>query len=347
MTATTNSTTPVEYPVLLRTCDVTIVGAGMVGMLLALLLQQQGLSVQVYERQGGVYPLPRAVAIAEDNLRLLDMIGLPYSKADLVAGDVFPWKDVNGNVIACIDNSIKSNALSDMHPTYLFCQPLLESALNLHCEARNIQLFRNWNFCRASARDEEGYRTLEFERPAFAIDVLQQVFFQHNARVRCKWVIGADGANSTVRAAANIGLTDLGFQHEWLVIDTFPPMEKLQEQRAFFAAKKAAATTAAADDNGENNKTSNAASLPSKPPLESAQICNPQRPTTAVSSGPRRHRWEFMRLPGESDETLLHPDTIWGLLRPYGVYSHETEIERAVVYRFQSKLYVLHDRSSF
>ena len=46
------------------------------------------------------------------------------------------------------------------------------------------------------------------------------------------------------------------------------------------------------------------------------QICDPARPTTMVSGGPGRRRWEFMRLPDESIEDLNSEATAWRLLAP-------------------------------
>ncbi len=34
------------------------------------------------------------------------------------------------------------------------------------------------------------------------------------------------------------------------------------------------------------------------------QICDPERPTTVVSGGTGRRRWEFMLLPGETKEQM-------------------------------------------
>lgn len=48
------------------------------------------------------------------------------------------------------------------------------------------------------------------------------------------------------------------------------------------------------------------------------QICDPRRPTTCVFGGYGRKRFEFMRLKGETRESLLQEDTAWELLAPWG-----------------------------
>lgn len=37
--------------------------------------------------------------------------------------------------------------------------------------------------------------------------------------IKAKYVVGCDGANSTVRKIMNIESTDLGFENDWLVLD--------------------------------------------------------------------------------------------------------------------------------
>ena len=79
---------------------------------------------------------------------------------------------------------------------------------------------------------------------------------------RARYVVGCDGANSTVRTLLDVAIDDRGFFYDWLIVDVI-----LDEPRVF------------------------------DPP--NLQICDPARPTTAVSGGPGRRRWEFMRLPDE------------------------------------------------
>jgi 3-(3-hydroxy-phenyl)propionate hydroxylase len=113
--------------------------------------------------------------------------------------------------------------------------------------------------------------------------------------VRARYLVGCDGASSPVRAAIGGGLFDYGFDEPWLVIDA-----KLQPG--------------------------------SRPPDANLQVCDPGRPTTCVHSGPGRHRWEFMLLPGETAETALDDGFIQGLLAPWDC--GPVEIERRAVYRF-------------
>jgi 3-(3-hydroxy-phenyl)propionate hydroxylase len=57
-------------------CDVAIVGAGPVGLMLANLLGAAGVNVVVLERNGGLVGLPRAIAYDAETLRLFAQVGL-------------------------------------------------------------------------------------------------------------------------------------------------------------------------------------------------------------------------------------------------------------------------------
>ncbi|MGV9677941.1 bifunctional 3-(3-hydroxy-phenyl)propionate/3-hydroxycinnamic acid hydroxylase MhpA [Nocardia sp. NPDC003482] len=120
------------------------------------------------------------------------------------------------------------------------------------------------------------------------------------AHVAARWVIGADGANSLVRRHMPAATTDLGFFFDWLIVDTVP-----HERRTWSPMNW--------------------------------QLCDPARPTTIVSGGPGRRRWEFMRLPGETIAELDTVDTAWRLLEPWGRHPGNTTIERHTVYTFQAR----------
>jgi 2-polyprenyl-6-methoxyphenol hydroxylase-like FAD-dependent oxidoreductase len=118
--------------------------------------------------------------------------------------------------------------------------------------------------------------------------------------VRARYVVGCDGANSFVRDQLGTGLTDLGFFYDWLILDVIP-----HEQREW------------------------------KP--FNLQICDPRRPTTVVSGGPGRRRWEFMRLPGETIDELNTEQTAWRLLAPWDLAPGNADLERHTVYTFQAR----------
>src|SRR6516162_7353084 len=56
--------------------DVAIIGCGPVGALLGNLLGAEGLSVDIYDREHDVYPLPRAVHFDGEIMRIFQAAGL-------------------------------------------------------------------------------------------------------------------------------------------------------------------------------------------------------------------------------------------------------------------------------
>jgi 2-polyprenyl-6-methoxyphenol hydroxylase-like FAD-dependent oxidoreductase len=118
--------------------------------------------------------------------------------------------------------------------------------------------------------------------------------------VTARYVVGCDGANSFVRQHLAATVTDLGFFFDWLIVDVIPHQQRVWE------------------------------------PLN-WQLCDPARPTTVVSGGPGRRRWEFMRLPGESIEDLNSEHSAWRLLEPWGMTPQNATLERHAVYQFQAR----------
>ena len=118
--------------------------------------------------------------------------------------------------------------------------------------------------------------------------------------VTAAYAIGCDGANSLVREHVGTPVEDLGFVFDWLIADTVPNDPELLA--------------------GVN-----------------LQRCDPARPTTLVSGGPGRRRWEWMLLPGETAEQVEDPRFVWDLLARSGVAPDEVTLERHTVYTFRAR----------
>ncbi|WP_420309184.1 bifunctional 3-(3-hydroxy-phenyl)propionate/3-hydroxycinnamic acid hydroxylase [Streptomyces sp. YS-B37] len=145
-----------------------------------------------------------------------------------------------------------------------------------------------------------GHTAVTLDESPEAVVVTTRDQHGHNRSFRASYVIGCDGANSFVRELMRTDSTDLGFFYDWLIIDVVPHTER--------------------DWNPVN-----------------LQICDPRRPTTVVSGGPGRRRWEFMRMPGETIEELNTEERAWEFLRPWGLTADNCALERHAVYTFQAR----------
>lgn len=273
--------------------DVVIVGAGPVGLFTALLLGKRGHSVSVFEKWPTFYPLPRACSIDHEVIRLLQDAGLAEEFGPLLDPIIGPDKTYEflnrtGETLLQIDwNRPGASGWAQMN---MFYQPDLERMLVRHLEdLPNVTVRRGWELTSLEQQDQEVL--LRFRSSGVGPD-------EQQTEARGRFVVGADGARSTVRQQLGVEQTDLGFAYDWLVVDVIP-----HEERVW------------------------------KPYV--VQHCNPDRPTTLVGSGPGRRRWEFMRLPGESIDELNTTEKAWELLARYDITPSSATLERHAVYTFR------------
>jgi 2-polyprenyl-6-methoxyphenol hydroxylase-like FAD-dependent oxidoreductase len=268
---------------------VIIVGYGPVGQLLALALAGAGHDVLVLEQYQELWPFPRAGHLDHEVMRIFQGLGLAEEiSAVCDESTEYVMFDSSGQVLRELPRRWATP--SGWPASYHFYQPELEAVLHA-CAARSprIALRRGWQVTGVADTGSAAQVT------ARHVSSGQQRTF------RAAYVIGADGANSTVRQAGGRAFTDLGFQADWLVIDV---------------------RLADGVDPG----------IPS-----TGQYCDPARPHHAARGNGRYARWEFMLLDSDDREEICRDASIWALLSSW-LRPGDAEIIRRTVYTFRSAI---------
>lgn len=183
--------------------DVAIIGCGPVGAFAANLLGKSGLSVLVIEKEANPYPLPRAVHLDHEMMRLFQSACV----IDRVAGDM---RDTEGHLHVGADHGVirYMGTVGRARPfswanDYFFYQPELERHLRDALAAHsNVTVQLGVGF-EGLAQDADGV-TLHLSGGETA---------------QARYVIACDGSRSAVRKALGIALDDLDFEEPWLVVD--------------------------------------------------------------------------------------------------------------------------------
>ncbi|MBV8614213.1 MAG: bifunctional 3-(3-hydroxy-phenyl)propionate/3-hydroxycinnamic acid hydroxylase [Acetobacteraceae bacterium] len=191
-----------------RECDIAIVGAGPVGLFMANLMGLAGHRVVLLERNEGLCPLPRAIALDDETLRSLAQIGL----LDAVAPGTMPdpevfFRNARGRVLMHMKQSYGITGqprLATFHqPT--FEAQLLESArcfpnVTLRFGAKVIDTWQDPHGVSLSVETAAGPRT-----------------------VRAAYLVACDGGGSATRERIGAVLEGATYPQRWLVIDAIVP----------------------------------------------------------------------------------------------------------------------------
>jgi 2-polyprenyl-6-methoxyphenol hydroxylase-like FAD-dependent oxidoreductase len=277
--------------------DVLIVGAGPVGLTLALLLASYGHKVTVLERHSAVYSLPRAVCLSHDNLRIYDGLGLHDALFESEAvtdirgtvSDDCEIVGVGGKVVTRVSYNGPSKSGTSL--VFRIHQPAFEEVLATACADRGVDVIRSTEV--ENVVDMGTHVELRAKGP--------------DGEVR-KWsapfVAGCDGANSIVRRCMEIPFTDCpGPKTRWLVVDVKPKIEGAAEKWKDFHVARS--------------------------------YMDAVRPRASIYGTKHRRRWEFMLMTEEEKKKASDPDFIWSLLAEFDCTPETAYIDKTAAYNFK------------
>ena len=265
-----------------------VIGCGPVGITLAGLLGREGLRVAVFDRSREVYAQPRAVGFDHDAMRLFQRIGAAEALAPHVTDfRNTVYRGVDGQVIQRV-RRIEPPYPYTWAPNFTCDQPGVETVLRATVAAMpSVQLGLGIELQSLRQREDGVALSLRDERG-------------HALHCDARWVVGCDGASSTVRRLAGLKLHSHDYDEPWIVVDL---------------------------------KVGDAALA--RLPDTNVQYCEPERPCTYIVCPGNHRRWEFMLMPGEPREGALEPQRLWALLDRW-LRPDEAELWRAAAYRFHA-----------
>jgi 3-(3-hydroxy-phenyl)propionate hydroxylase len=275
-----------------RRVPVVIVGAGPTGVTAATLLAQYGVECLVLDRWPGVYAQPRAVHLDDEIYRIIGRLGI---------ADEFAVMSRPTLGLRLLDNRFRTLAEFNRDPersvhgypqANMFGQPELEALLRAN-------LGRHAN---AHLRGDAEVTDIE------AGGTCVRVTFSDRSngsvhQVDADYLLGCDGANSTVRARIGSAMRDLNFQQRWLVVDVATEADLRQWDGVH-------------------------------------QVCDPGRAGTYMRIGPARYRWEFQLLAGETAHDFGTLERLRPLIKPWtsSVPVGELTLLRVAEYTFRAQI---------
>ncbi len=267
--------------------DVAVVGLGPCGAVATALLGRSGVATFAFDKAHAVYDRPRAVAIDHEILRVFQQIGLMDRIQPWIApATETEYYGVDGQLIRR-DVDIDPPHPLGYPPSVVFAQPAVETVLRQRLgELDPITL--SWAEELVDLEQHDGCVSLRLRNEQGA-----------ERTVQARYVIGCDGAASSVRQLLGIDLEDLEFNEPWLVADVLLNQSGL-----------------------------------AKAPKLSTQYCEPSRPCWYIVGVGHHRRWQFAINPGEDPARLETAEATSQLLSRW-IAPEDGELLRHAAYRFR------------
>ncbi len=184
--------------------EVLVVGFGPVGATIGNLLGRYGIRTLAIDSATRIFPQPRAIALDNEALRILQAAGLPEGAFKTIAIPEVRYRSPYVGQLARLETA----GCLDGHPKLVtFYQPELESALR-----SRIREYPNVTVAL-------GVELVDFIEEADGV----RARLRHNdgaeRTVHARYLIGADGSKSRVRKALDVEFDGQTYTEDWLIVD--------------------------------------------------------------------------------------------------------------------------------
>ncbi len=198
--------------------DVIIAGLGPTGATLAGLLGQRGVRVAVFDRLPDLYPLPRAIGLDHEAMRIAQELGVAERLAPyLGAYRPSEYRGMDGQLIKRLDTQPGPHRLG-WAPNYVFNQPGFERVLRERLqELPGVQVHLQAEIVDTGQEASQAWAEVKLHGQG------------GTTRFTASYLVACDGGASPIRKRLGIELEDLDFDEPWLVVDAIVPDEKLAQ----------------------------------------------------------------------------------------------------------------------
>jgi 3-(3-hydroxy-phenyl)propionate hydroxylase len=192
---------PVPAPV---ETDVLLVGLGPVGAAMANLLGRYGVRTLAIDQATDLFPKPRAIALDNEALRVLQWVGVRDGE---FATTAIARVQYHSPLFGCFAR-LNTGGIIDGHPMLVtFHQPELERLLRAKLAAHPGVTVRLGTTLQSFEQRPEGVRAA-LQGPDGEALVVQ-----------ARYLVGADGASSLVRRSLGLEFEGETFEQDWLIVD--------------------------------------------------------------------------------------------------------------------------------
>jgi 3-(3-hydroxy-phenyl)propionate hydroxylase len=184
--------------------DVLIIGLGPVGATLANLLGRYGVDVVAIDHAPAIFHAPRAIALDDEALRILQLAGLPEGTFPTVA---IPEVRMRSPLVGDFARASTAGQIGGHPRLVTFCQPELEAALQTRLREH------------ASVRFARGLAATAIEQGPDSVKVTLRLGDGTSTTIDASYVVGCDGASSLVRKSVGLDFRGRTYAQDWLLAD--------------------------------------------------------------------------------------------------------------------------------
>ncbi|MBS2531374.1 bifunctional 3-(3-hydroxy-phenyl)propionate/3-hydroxycinnamic acid hydroxylase [Catenulispora sp. NF23] len=194
--------------------DVAVIGCGTTGLALGRLLELEGLRVAVIDRGRMPMARPRATHVDDETMRAFQTLGLQHLEKDFSLVGMYRHYDSQWRTVMEFDWH-RGRTEQGWQSDYMFHQPDFEAVLRGYAH----------NYANAGTYFGWEVTTLKDAGDSVLVNV-REIATAQDRQIRASFVVGCDGANSSVRELMGSTQIDHNATHRSLIIDIIPFVAK-------------------------------------------------------------------------------------------------------------------------